>query len=125
MRCKECGGNGCQSCQGFGQNFGFGQGQGEGNGDGLGKGQGFGDRPENENETNTYETQVRGKPKGGRAIIAGLANGPNRKGVTTEDLKNVIQTSLAEESDPLENQQLPRAEREHTQSYFDKLRDGE
>ena len=31
----------------------------------------------------------------------------------------------AEESDPLENQQLPRAEREHTQSYFDKLREGE
>ncbi len=102
-----------------------GMGQGQGMGDGLGRGQGAGDRPENENETNTYETQVRGKPKGGRAIIAGRADGPNRKGITREDLKHAIQSSLSEESDPLENQQLPRAEREHTQSYFDRLRDGE
>jgi hypothetical protein len=91
----------------------------------LGKGAGSGDRPENENETNTYETQVRGKPERGRATITGFADGPNRKGISREDLKNAIQSSLSEESDPLESQQLPRAEREHTQSYFDKLRDGE
>ncbi len=124
MRCKSCGGNGCQQCQGNGMGQ-FGMGQGQGNGDGLGKGSGQGDRPENENETNTYETQVRGKVKQGRAIIAGIADGPNRKGITREDLKHAVESTLSEESDPLENQQLPRAEREHTQSYFNKLREGE
>ncbi len=64
----------------WGETSGWGKVKGDGNG--LGKGAGFGDRPENENETNTYETQVRGKPKNGRAIIAGFADGPNRKGVS-------------------------------------------
>ena len=126
MRCQNCGGGGCKACQGMGQGmqFGMGDGQGQQPGMGLGKGQGQGDRPENENETNTYETQVRGDVKKGRAIIAGIADGPNRKGVTREDLKHAIEGALSEESDPLENQTLPRAEREHTQDYFNKLRDG-
>ena len=123
MRCQKCGGGGCQQCQGNGQGFGMGQGQGQGNG--LGSGNGFGDRPEQEEDTNTYETQVRGQVKKGRAIIAGFADGPNRKGVTREDVKMAIEGSLAEESDPTENQTLPRTEREHAQQYFDQLREGE
>lgn len=122
MRCEKCGGGGCSQCQGMGQNFGFGQGQGEG--DGLGSGSGFGDRPEQEEDTNTYETQVRGQVKKGRAIIAGFADGPNRKGITREDVKAAIESSLTEESDPSENQTLPRTEREHAQQYFDQLREG-
>jgi tetratricopeptide (TPR) repeat protein len=120
MRCEKCGGAGCQQCQGNG--MGFGQGQGEGNG--LGEGSGSGDRPEQEEETNTYETQVRGDVKQGRAVIAGFADGPNRKGITREDVKQAIDSSLREESDPTENQTLPRTEREHAQQYFDQLREG-
>lgn len=121
MRCEKCGGAGCQQCQGMGQGM-FGQGD---NGDGLGSGRrGYGDRPEQEENTNTYETQVRGQVKKGKAIIAGFADGPNRKGVTREDVKQAIQGSLTEESDPTENQTLPRTEREHAQQYFDSLRDG-
>ncbi len=122
MRCQGCGGAGCQQCQGSGFGQGFGQGQGDG--DGLGKGSGYGDRPELENETNTYETQVRGDPKKGKAIIAGFADGANRKGITREDVKAAIQAELSKESDPTENQTLPRAEREHAQQYFDQLREG-
>lgn len=125
MRCEKCGGGGCQQCQGSGMGQGFGQGQGEGDGDGLGAGSGFGDRPEQEEDTNTYETQVRGQVKKGKAIIAGFADGPNRKGVTREDVKNAIESTLSEESDPSENQTLPRTEREHAQQYFDRLRDGD
>jgi hypothetical protein len=124
MRCQKCGGGGCSQCQGMGQNFGFGQGQGQGDGDGLGSGSGFGDRPEQEEDTNTYETQVRGQVKRGRAIIAGFADGPNRKGVTREDLSAAVKSALTEESDPSENQVLPRTEREHAQQYFDQLREG-
>jgi hypothetical protein len=119
MRCEKCGGAGCQQCQG-GQGF-FGQGQGNG----LGAGRGYGDRPEQEEDTNTYETQVRGQVKKGRAIIAGFADGPNRKGISREDVKQAIDGALSEESDPTENQSLPRTEREHAQQYFDSLREGE
>jgi hypothetical protein len=122
MRCKSCGGAGCQQCQGSGMNFGM---DGQGNGFGLGAGSGSGDRPEQEEDTNTYETQVRGEVKKGRAIIAGFADGPNRKGISREDVKQAIQGSLSEESDPTENQTLPRTEREHAQQYFDQLREGE
>jgi hypothetical protein len=103
----------------------MGQGFGDGNGFGLGRGSGAGDRPEQEEDTNTYETQVRGQVKKGRAIIAGFADGPNRKGITREDVKIAIESTLTEESDPSENQTLPRTEREHAQQYFDRLRDGD
>jgi septal ring factor EnvC (AmiA/AmiB activator) len=121
MRCEKCGGGGCEQCQGMGMQ-GFGNGMGEG--DGFGRGSGFGDRPEQEEDTNTYETQVRGQVKKGSAIIAGFADGPNKKGVSREDLKQAIQGALSEESDPTENQTLPRTEREHAQQYFDQLREG-
>jgi len=115
MRCQQCQGAGCQGCQG-----GFGQGQGFG--DGLGRGAGEGYRPESEDETNTYESQVRGKVKRGKAIIAGFADGPNRKGVSREDIKAAVESAISEEADPAENQTLPRTEREHTQQYFEQLR---
>ncbi len=124
MRCQGCEGAGCKECQGDGKGFGNGNGNGEGKGDGMGKGQGSGDRPETETDTNTYETQVRGKVQKGNAIIAGFADGPNRKGITQEDVKQSIEAALSKESDPSENQTLPRAEREHAQQYFDRLREG-
>ena len=121
MRCNKCGGAGCQQCQGMG----MGQGQGDKPGDGLGEGAGQGDRPEEEGDTNTYETQVRGQVKKGKAVISGFADGPNRKGVSREDVKRAIEKTFTEESDPLENQQLPRTEREHAMDYFNKLRAGQ
>ncbi|MCS7465119.1 hypothetical protein NZK35_00345 [Stieleria sp. ICT_E10.1] len=121
MRCSSCGGGGCQQCQGMG----MGMGEGDKPGDGLGEGAGQGDRPEEEGDTNTYETQVRGQVKKGKAVISGFADGPNRKGISREDVKRAIESSFSEESDPLENQQLPRTEREHAMDYFNKLRAGE
>ncbi|NND98726.1 MAG: hypothetical protein HKN47_15505 [Pirellulaceae bacterium] len=122
MRCKNCGGGGCQQCQG--NQFGMGQGQGQGQGDGMGKGNGQGDRPEQEGDTNTYETQVRGNVKKGKAIIAGFADGPNKKGVSREELKNLVEGALAEESKALDTENLPRTEQEHATDYFNKLREG-
>ncbi|WP_404307660.1 hypothetical protein [Neorhodopirellula lusitana] len=119
MGCQSCGGEGCQSCQG-----GSGMGEGDKPGDGLGRGSGKGDRPEEETDTNTYDTQVRGDVKRGKAIIAGFADGPNRKGVTREEIKSVIESAISEEGDPLEDQVLPREERDQTRQYFDSLREG-
>ncbi|PAY15510.1 hypothetical protein CKO51_31490 [Rhodopirellula sp. SM50] len=121
MRCSSCGGGGCQQCQGMG----MGMGEGDKPGNGLGEGAGQGDRPEEEGDTNTYETQVRGQVKKGKAVISGFADGPNRKGISREDVKRAIESSFSEESDPLENQQLPRTEREHAMDYFNKLRAGQ
>jgi hypothetical protein len=124
MRCNKCGGGGCEQCQGNGFGQGQGDGEGDGQGDGLGRGAGAGNRPETEEDTNTYETQVRGQVKKGKAVLSGYADGENRKGVSREDLKQAIDSAINEESDPSENQTLPRAEREHAQQYFDRLREG-
>ncbi len=118
MGCKQCNGQGCKDCQGQGQ------GDGEGEGDGLGKGNGKGDRPEEATDTNSYDSQVRGQPKQGRAVMAGPAGGENKKGITRESVSDRVLEAISEESDPLENQALPRNEREHTQQYFDRLREG-
>ena len=116
MGCKQCQGMGCQACQGSGF--------GENPGNGMGEGSGRGDRPEEETDTNFYDSQVRGQVKRGKAIIAGFADGPNRKGITREDIKSVVNSELDEAANPLENQNLPRTEQEHTQQYFDRLREG-
>lgn len=118
MGCKSCNGEGCQNCQGSGSC------EGDKPGDGLGKGSGKGDRPEEETDTNAYDTQVRGDVKRGKAIIAGFADGPNRKGITREQIQSVIESAISEDSDPLEDQVLPREEREQTRQYFDRLREG-
>lgn len=114
MRCQGCRGGGCQQCQG--------NGEGDKPGQGQGRGAGQGDREEAQDDTNTYKTQVRGNVKKGRAVITGYADGPNRKGVTREAVKEAIQSAIREEADPSENQVLPRTERQHAQEYFDQLR---
>ena len=141
MRCKACAGQGCKECKGSGQSQGNGQGEGEGDGQGegkpgdksgkggtkygLGKGSGLSGPEEKEKDSESYESQVRGEPKQGRGVNAGFADGPNRKGVTREDVKQAVLGAISEESDPLENQNLPRAERDHAREYFDKLRSGQ
>jgi hypothetical protein len=128
MRCKQCAGQGCEKCKGNGE----GQGQGDGNASksksgkggskyGLEKGDGR-SGPEDDQEGQNYESQVRGDPKKGRGVNAGFADGPNQKGITREDVKQAVLSATSEESDALENQTLPRAEREHTTEYFERLR---
>ena len=128
MRCEQCEGSGCSQCQGnqLSDKGSLGKSQssdGQGRGDGMGQGQGFGDRPESESDTNTYESQVKGEVKPGRAVIAGYADGPNRKGVSREDLKQAIEQSLRQDANPSENQVLPKAEREHAMQYFNQMRE--
>ena len=129
MRCQSCAGNGCSECRGNGagnpmSGNGNGNSLAEGKGSGLGKGTGNGERPESESETNTYQTRVQGQLSAGRAVIAGVAEGPNRKGVSREELQQAIDISLQQQGSPTENQILPKAEREHAMQYFDQLREG-
>ncbi len=119
MGCKECGGQGCKACQGQ-QN---GQ-DSDKPGNGMGKGQGEGDRPEEESDTNSYDSQVRGQPRNGRAVLAGRAGGENKKGVTRQSVQDAVLQATTDESDPLEDQAYPKKVREHAEEYFNLLRDG-
>lgn len=121
MRCQSCSGSGCQSCQGAGDGHGD-SGGSSGSRPGSGAGRDVG--PADPLETSPYDTQVRGQPKQGRGIIAGFADGPNRKGVSREEIKDAVIGAINSPSDPLENQNLPRVERDHAREYFDRLRQG-
>lgn len=124
MACKQCNGAGCPECQGLGSDSRLGQNSASGGlHPGNQPGRGPGNHDDSQADTNTYDSQVRGEPKTGRAIIAGPAGGANRKGEVREEVQNAVVEALAEESDPLTNQPLPRNEREHAQQYFDRLRE--
>lgn len=120
MACKQCNGAGCPGCQGM-PNGRSGEG---GLKAGTGPGRPPGSDPQDEPDANAYQSQVRGEAKAGRATVAGPAGGENRKGLTQEEVQNAVFDALAEETDPLDNQPLPRSQREHTQQYFDRLREG-
>jgi hypothetical protein len=94
-------------------------------GDGDGEGQGFGERPEEETEYKTKDSKVEAKPKPGESIKIGTASGPNSKGVSKESAKAIIEASESADDDPLTNQTLPRAQKQHAKEYFQKFGKGE
>ncbi len=115
MNCKECRGAGCKACQGDPHGL---------PGRGLGKGRGAGVRPEDKTETGLYDSKVAQNVRRGAAIIAGEAEGPNRKGEVQESIKEQFESARHEAADPLTSQRLPRDYREHAKKYFESLREG-
>ena len=107
-----------------GQKKGQGQGEGPGKGNGIGKGAGQGLNNNGETPDAAYDTQVRQKVGKGSAVITGFVDGPNAKGRVQAQLRQEWQAVQAEQSDPVANQPLPRAYREHAERYFDGLRTG-
>ena len=129
MNCKECGGAGCKKCQG-GQD-GQCQGNGQGDdpdakgGDGLGGAiGGHGARPERDNPTKMFDRKVDLPIGKGAAVVTDFVDGPNVKGKVLEQIKEQVNSSKKEASDPLTGQRLDRQHREHAQQYFDALREG-
>ncbi len=55
-------------------------------------------------------------------MVTDLVDGPNSKGRIREQIKAELGSAEREESDPLTDQNLPRAQREHAREYFDALR---
>ena len=119
MMCDKCNGQGCSKCMGSGMGK-----MGEIPGDGLGEGRGEGERPEEETETDFFESRVRDQMKQGETLYGGKVGGENRKGNTKAEVQAAVLSSLSEEPEPLDNQALPRAQREHTREYFNALREG-
>ena len=98
---------------------------GEKPGDGIaGGGRGFGDRPQQEEKTGDYKSRVRGKLQKGQMVDTGKADGENLTGSTTSEARAIVDAAIAGDSDPLENQVLPKSQRDHAKQYFESLREG-
>ena len=94
-------------------------------GEGLGSGQGRGERPEEATDTGNYSSKVAAKIQKGPAAVVGEADGPNRAGLTREEVKQVIVGELTENSDPLTDQRLPKDQLDHAKEYFERFRRGD
>ena len=117
MACKKCGGMGCKACMGNGKMDGM-------PGNSLGQGRGQGERPEEETDADFFESRIRDDMKKGETSYGGKIGGENRKGATTAEVQQAVLSSIAEEPEPLENQPLPKSQREHAREYFNALREG-
>ncbi len=117
MNCKECDGVGCQACRGSGNRAGR-------PGMGLGRGRGTGPRPEEKTNSGFYDTKAKTKTGKGGAVVVGSVEGPNIKGQVDQQIQTEFEAAQAADEDPLTDQQLPRAYREHAKKYFDGLREG-
>ena len=93
-------------------------------GNGMGAGRGFGDRPQEEEKTGNYKSRVRGKLQKGQMVITGKADGENLTGRTTSEARAIVESAIAGKSEPLENQVLPKSQRDHAKQYFESLREG-
>jgi hypothetical protein len=87
-----------------------------------GEGRGGGKRDKQETETGTYKSRVKGKLQPGETVATGHADGNNITGKSISEAREMARSSLNRRSDPLENQKLPRSQREHARQYFENLR---
>ncbi len=90
--------------------------QGEGIGGGL--------REMKKNDSDSFKMRVQGQLQKGETIVTGNADGENIAGKSLEEAKELIQAEMTKQTDPLEDQRLPRSQREHAKEYFERLREG-
>ena len=88
-----------------------------------GGGRGAGKRDKKETETGTYKSRVKAKLQKGETVVTGHADGNNITGRSISEAREIAKSSSSKKSDPLENQKLPRAQREHAREYFESLRE--
>lgn len=116
MNCRQCGGEGCQACQGDRAGRG---GSKPGVGVAAHKG------PEKESDASFYDSQVRQKVGKGAATVVDLVEGPNMKGDVQQQIHQQYDTARQQSSDPLTGGRIPRKHRKHALEYFDRFRKGE
>ena len=122
MGCQQCQGKGCQACQ----NGGAGNKFSEKGGNGMGAARGgSGPRPDEKNDVGFRDSQVKQKPGQGAAVVVGEADGPNIRGNVMETIKEEMAAQGSEPADPLVIERLPKSRLEHTEEYFNMLREGE
>ena len=87
-----------------------------------GQGRGAGEREREDDKTGKYKSRVKGKLQKGQTVVTGDADGNNITGRSTSEVREIVRKSMSDKADPLENQVLPKSQREHAQEYFEKLR---
>ena len=87
-----------------------------------GKGRGAGEREREEDKTGKYKSRVKGKLQKGQTVVTGDADGNNITGRSTSEVRDIVRQSMSDKADPLENQVLPKSQRDHAKEYFEKLR---
>ena len=87
-----------------------------------GGGRGAGEREREEDKTGKYKSRVKGKLQRGQTVVTGDADGANITGRSTSEVREIVRKSMSEKTDPLENQVLPKSQRDHAREYFEKLR---
>ena len=70
----------------------------------------------------TFKSRVKGKLQRGQTVITGTADGNNISGRSVSEARELIRAEMSKDADPLENQQLPKSQREHARQYFESLR---
>jgi hypothetical protein len=122
MNCEQCGGAGCEACQGQGMVRGN---RGGKQGPGIGRGRGDDERAEQKHNTGFYDSQVKQNVRKGEVVVTGTADGPNRKGQVKQDIRNEFSASEQQTAEALSGQRLPHEYRDHAKKYFDALRQGQ
>jgi chemotaxis protein histidine kinase CheA len=121
MACKECSGEGCQSCQGNQGNMSR---PGNKPGSGMGKGTSWGQRDNSDIDAKFRDSRVRQETGRGASIYAGEADGPNIRGQVSTAVQTEMATSGGTPADPQVIDQLPKSRREHAEEYFNLIREG-
>jgi len=126
MNCDQCGGKGCEKCQGNGEGMlAGGEGDKDGRpGQGLGPGRGDGARPEAKTSGSFFDSRVRQTVGKGAAQITGLTGGPNLKNQAEAEIQKAATEIEHGSTDPLSGQRLPKKQSEHARQYFDSFREG-
>ncbi len=87
-----------------------------------GEGPGGGKRDREEEKTGKYKSRVKGKLQKGQTVVTGDADGANITGRSVSEVREIVRQSMEDKADPMENQVLPKSQREHAREYFEKLR---
>ncbi|MEQ1830237.1 MAG: hypothetical protein ABL921_30040 [Pirellula sp.] len=113
--CSECDGGGCANCKS--------DKEGKPNKNAKGEGRGAGEREEAEDKVKYFDSQVREQMRKGETVFGGKVGGPNRKGVTKEEVRDAVLNATPDDPDAIENMSLPKAQRDQQRDYFNTLRD--
>jgi septal ring factor EnvC (AmiA/AmiB activator) len=125
MDCQECMGQGCGTCNGEGLGNLRSNRFSEKGGNGMGAGRGFGPRPDEKNDVAFRDSQVKQRPGKGAMVVTGEADGPNIRGNVRQSIAEEMAAQASQPADPMVIEQLPKAQRENAEDYFNRLRDGE
>ena len=79
-------------------------------------------QPAGNDARDNLKSRVKGKLTQGETVVTGNADCVNITGSSVREARELVQSSMPKESDPLENQKFPKAQREHAQQYFESLR---